>query len=167
MEFKFEDVFLSKSTEADLDWVFSLENHPDNSRFVSPWPRETHNLALSNSDFFHALILNRGERVGFLILAGLENPNQSIEFRRVVIAKKNSGTGRKALRAVKAFCFEILKAHRLWLDVKTFNDRARHLYLSEGFTEEGMLRDCVKTEAGFDSLTVLSMLDSEHFGVQT
>ena len=166
MDFSFEDIQLAPTNDADLDYVLSLESHPENSRFVSPWRIEKHKQAQQNPDYFHGLIANQGERVGYLILAGLKNPNRSIEFMRIVVGNKNSGVGRKALRAVKAFCFEALKAHRLWLDVKTFNDRAKHLYVSEGFTEEGTLRDCIKTEEGYDSLTILSMLESEYFGAK-
>jgi RimJ/RimL family protein N-acetyltransferase len=50
----------------------------------------------------------------------------------------------------------------LWLDVKTHNDRARALYLSEGFREEGLLRECLKTGDGYESVFILSMLESEY-----
>jgi RimJ/RimL family protein N-acetyltransferase len=35
-------------------------------------------------------------------------------------------------------------AYRLWLDVLADNARARHVYLSHGFVEEGLLRDAYK-----------------------
>jgi RimJ/RimL family protein N-acetyltransferase len=66
------------------------------------------------------------------------------------------------VRAVKRFAFEEHQAHRLWLDVKAFNARARHLYASEGFVEEGVLRECLRGESRFDSLVILSMLASEY-----
>jgi diamine N-acetyltransferase len=46
--------------------------------------------------------------------------------------------------------------------VKSLNTRALALYRSEGFVEEGRLRDSVKTEDGYDSLVVMSMLESEY-----
>ncbi len=61
--------------------------------------------------------------------------------------------------------FRDLKAHRFWLDVKALNQRAQALYASEGFVEEGRLRESVRLTAdgadGYDSLIVMSMLDRE------
>ena len=57
--------------------------------------------------------------------------------------------------------FRDLGAHRFWLDVKARNLRAQRLYLSEGFVEEGRLRESVRTDEGYDSLVVMSMLESE------
>ena len=61
--------------------------------------------------------------------------------------------------------FDDLHAHRFWLDVKALNQRALALYRSEGFVEEGCLRESVRLMApgadGYDSLIVMSMLDRE------
>jgi RimJ/RimL family protein N-acetyltransferase len=62
--------------------------------------------------------------------------------------------------------FRDLHAHRFWLDVKQLNTRALALYQSEGFVEEGRLRESVRVTAdgadGYDSLVVMSMLDREY-----
>ena len=65
------------------------------------------------------------------------------------------------LRVAKKVAFDDLGAHRLWLDVKTHNTRAKALYDSEGFVVEGLLRESVRTDSGFESLVVMSMLQSE------
>ena len=65
---------------------------------------------------------------------------QSLEFRRIVITDKGKGYGRESLRLIKKMAFEELSAHRLWLDVKDHNLRARHVYEAEGFMVEGVLR---------------------------
>jgi len=92
----------------------------------------------------------------------LGGPHQSIEFRRLLIAAKAWGYGRAAIRAVKEFFFETCAAHRLWLDVKDFNDRAKRLNESEGFVTEGLLRECYLGEAGVESVYVMSVLESEY-----
>ena len=102
------------------------------------------------------------ERVGYIILAGLENVNKSVEFRRIVVTEKNQGYEKCALRLVKKLAFEELKTHRLWLDVKEKNVRARHVYEAEGFQAEGVLRECLKIENGYESLVVMSMLRDEY-----
>ena len=85
----------------------------------------------------------------------------SIEFRRIVVVRKGRGFGRSIVRAVKELCFNELQAHRLWLDVKAHNDRARSLYKSENFSEEGLLRECIRGPLGFESLVVMALLHHE------
>jgi diamine N-acetyltransferase len=58
--------------------------------------------------------------------------------------------------------FDTLTAHRLWLDVKEWNLRARTLYEREGFRYEGTLRECCKETTGYSSLIVMSILESEY-----
>jgi len=40
--------------------------------------------------------------------------------------------------------------------------RAQALYTSEGFVEEGRLRECVRLDEGHESLVVMSLLDREY-----
>ena len=63
---------------------------------------------------------------------------------------------------MKRFAFEEREAHRLWLDVLEDNQRARGLYLSEGFIEEGRLREAVWTGERHASLVLMAMLASEY-----
>ncbi len=155
---------LHRTTPEDLDFVLHAEQHEENHPFVIAWPRAQHQEALANADLAH-LICEKVENVkavGYIILAGLQNANQSVEFRRLVITDKSRGFGREAVKLVKKLVFETLNAHRLWLDVKEQNYKARRLYESEGFVVEGILRECLKTETGFDSLVVMSMLRNEY-----
>lgn len=161
MDFYFENITIRSSTDNDIPFVCRLESDVENSRFITSWPAEKHSAAVRNSDTLHAIVLYGDRPVGFIILTGLHNSNKSIEFMRVVIGEKGKGIGRKTLRAVKALCFSQFNAHRLWLDVKTFNERAKHLYKSEGFVIEGTLRDCLKSGEHYESLTILSILENE------
>jgi diamine N-acetyltransferase len=103
------------------------------------------------------------QRIGYVILRGLCENRYSIELKRIVITEKNQGYGRETLRMVKKLCFEEWRAHRLWLDVKEHNMRARHLYESEGFVREGVLRECIRNGETYESLIVMSMLEQEYF----
>ena len=162
------NIRLLRTTKDDLDFVLSAEQSPENRSFVSVWEREQHLGALTSNDLSHLIIENiaDGSRVGYVILAGLADANQSIEFRRIVVTEKGKGYGKEALRLVKKMAFQELKAHRLWLDVKEHNVRARHVYESEGFVTEGVLRECIKAEGGFESLVVMSMLSGEYRDAQ-
>ena len=46
--------------------------------------------------------------------------------------------------------------------MKTINTRALALYESEGFVEEGRLRESVRAGDGYESLVVMSMLEVEY-----
>ena len=159
---------LLRTGENDLDFVLSAEQSAENRPFVSEWRRAQHLDALTSPDVLHLIIENIADasRVGYVILAGLADTNQNLELRRIVVTDKGKGYGKEALRLVKRLAFEELKAHRLWLDVKEHNLRARHLYESEGFVAEGVLRECIKAEVGFESLVVMSMLYGEYHGEQ-
>jgi RimJ/RimL family protein N-acetyltransferase len=147
----------------DLDYVVSLERAPENLPFITPWERTQHEAAVRFPDFRH-FIIEAGDdwaASGFAILIGLRNPHKNLELKRIVVADKGRGIGRACVRRLARMAFEDFGAHRFWLDVKSNNARARHIYLSEGFREEGVLRECLRGDEGWLSLSVLSMLDSE------
>jgi diamine N-acetyltransferase len=155
-------VRLRPTTVADLEYVLAAEHAPENRVFVIPWTREQHGAALSDPDLMHRIVEDAdGRTVGFLLFAGLASPHRSIELRRIVVTEKGRGHGRAALRAVQEFAFAELGAHRLWLDVKEHNTRARALYEEEGFVMEGCLRECLVAPDGFESLYIMSMLEHE------
>ncbi|HEX6018286.1 MAG TPA: GNAT family protein [Burkholderiaceae bacterium] len=160
---------------SDLDFVISVETDALNLPFITPWERTQHEGAVRFPDFRH-FIVEAGEgyeAAGFVILQGCRNPHGSVELKRVVLQPKGQGLGRECVRQLKRMAFRDLRAHRFWLDVKSLNTRALALYQSEGFVEEGRLRESVRvsiggvgadgtTGAGYDSLIVMSMLDREY-----
>lgn len=156
-------VRLRPTMSSDLEFVVSLEQDPDNLPYITPWERTQHEAAIRFPDFRH-FILEGGaglDAVGFLILIGCRSPHQSLELKRMVVRDKGAGYGRAALRVAKKVAFDDLGAHRLWLDVKKPNTRAKALYDSEGFIVEGELRESVKVPGGYESLIVMSMLHEE------
>jgi diamine N-acetyltransferase len=155
-------ITLRRSEESDLDYVLSAEHGPENRAYITQWPREKHLAVLTDSDIAH-LIVEVEKRVGYVILAGLQDPNETIELRRIVITEKGLGYGKAAIQQVKQRAFEKHQANRLWLDVKEHNHRAQALYKSTGFVLEGTLRQCLKTENGhYESLLLMSILREEY-----
>jgi diamine N-acetyltransferase len=149
---------------SDLEFVASVENDIANRPFITPWERVQHEGAVRFPDFRH-FIVEAGEgypSAGFVILQGCRNPNASVELKRIVLQPKGRGHGRTCVRLLAQMAFRDLGAHRFWLDVRSQNQRALQLYRSEGFVEEGRLRDSVTTEDGYDTLVVMSLLDSEY-----
>lgn len=113
---------------------------------------------MENTDVLHS---KWNEPVGYIIIAGLENTNLSLEFVRITIGEKGRGYGKESFRLIKDWAFTKHNANRLWLDVKVNNMRAIHLYKKQGFVVEGTLRECLKNEKGFESLHIMSILKSE------
>ncbi len=149
---------------SDLDFVGTVENDPGNRPFITPWERVQHEGAVRFPDFRH-FIIEAGSAwpsAGFVILQGCRNPHASIELKRLVLQPKGLGYGRACVRLLAEMAFRDLGAHRFWLDVKSENERALGLYRSEGFVEEGRLRESVRSGDGFDSLIVMSLLEHEH-----
>jgi diamine N-acetyltransferase len=158
------DIELRRTTENDLPYVLSAEADAESRRFVAVWPEEQHRAALDDPNIEHLIIESQpnGQPLGFVILAGLRGEHRSIEFLRIVVTDQGKGYGRAAVRAVERRAFETLSAHRLWLDVKEQNTRARAVYEKEGFRYEGTLRECLKGPTGFESLVVMSVLEHEY-----
>ena len=156
---------LRLTTPDDLPLVLAMEQHPENAPLVIQWSLERHQSASNHPNQSHLMIERCGNRipVGYVILAGLTNPDQSLELTRIVVSEKGKGYGRLALEQIKQLAFQDYSAHRLWLDVIEHNHRARNLYEQAGFVYEGTLRECLKTEGGFESLVLMSMLQSEYF----
>ena len=156
-------VRLRPTMRSDLDFVLSLERDPQNLPFITPWDRTQHEAAIRFPDFRHFIIEGGPglDAAGFLILIGCRSPHHSLELKRMVVQKKGLGVGRTALRVAKKIAFDDLGAHRLWLDVKSRNQRAQSFYLGEGLQLEGTLRDAVLDQDGYQSLLVLSMLSDE------
>jgi diamine N-acetyltransferase len=157
------DIRLRPTTGDDLDWVAAVEHDPRNEPYVTQWPRQRHAAALDEPATRHLIIAGAtgGERLGYVIIRGVGEPDGGVELLRVVVAEPGRGTGRAALRLVKRLAFTEYGAHRLWLDVVPGNTGARALYQSEGFVEEGVMREAARRADGFVDLILMSILQQE------
>ena len=162
---KSETIILRLTEISDIDFVLNAEQEEENAQYVGQWTRDQHIDSLSNKDILHIIVedIKSQKPVGYLILAGIKNVNRNIEFRRIVISEKNKGYGNETLKLIKELSFEKLKAHRLWLDVRFKNKKAQSVYKSQGFKEEGILRECVLYKNEYESLIVMSILEQEYF----
>lgn len=150
---------LVRAEPSELPFVVALERRPEFGAFVGSWPLAQHQATLADPDARYYIIAGRQ---GFVILRGLASEHRSIEVKRIIVAEPGQGTGRRALEAVLALSFGELGAHRVWLDTLEDNARARHLYGSIGFREDGVLREAWCRDGQFKSLILMSMLDREY-----
>lgn len=121
-----------KATPEDIFFIRSLELDPANI-YVHDWSEETHREMLQDPNV-HYLIAEgiQGTSLGFAIL--LENAPGHVEWRRIVVARRDDGIGTEFMRAVIEH-FRGRGDKLLWLDVYEDNARARHVYASLGFKE--------------------------------
>jgi diamine N-acetyltransferase len=162
------NVRLRPTLLSDLEFVISVEQDPDNLPWITPWERTQHEAAVRFPDFRH-FVVEAGpgwDATGFVILQGCRNPHGAVELKRLVLSAHGRGIGRACVRLLARMAFRDLRAHRFWLDVKGRNTRAQALYRSEGFVEEGRLRDAVRSGDGYDELIVMSMLAQEHAALE-
>ena len=97
------------------------------------------------------------------MVQGLETDAREMEWTHVIIGKKGMGYGHEAMKLIKACTFETMKFHRAWLDCKDYNERALHLYESEGMKREGLIRETLLTDGVYENLVILGILDREYF----
>jgi RimJ/RimL family protein N-acetyltransferase len=149
--------------EDDLASIVDLESRPQFAEYILRWDVPRHQDGMRDPDkrYFVAQGMDRS-LTAFAIIAGARSPHRNVELVRVLCADPGKGVGRAVLRQVIDLAFDEIGAHRLWLDVFTDNDRARHVYRILGFKEEGVLREAVLRDGQWRSLVVMSMLESEH-----
>jgi diamine N-acetyltransferase len=146
----------------DIPFMAGLELRFSELGFVGTDDLPTHQQGLTDPDWLYWIIEEQGAPAGHVILRGLKSAHRSVELKRIVISEPGRGLGRIVLEAVLDKVFHEFKAHRLWLDVFEDNGRARHVYRSAGFVEEGVLRECLNQGGRFRSLVVMSVLEDEY-----
>ena len=167
-----DDIVLRPTLLSDLEFVLAAEQHPDNAPYINQWSMEQHRSAIASKNDAHLIVEANaakdlaGQPIGYVILVGLENPHLSLLLKRIVILPKGQGFGRMTLRWIKAFTFEQLSHHRLELDVIASNQRAQHLYRSEGFVDEGRARAAFKTSTGYEDLLLLAILKDDYLSAK-
>lgn len=162
MKLETDKIKIELTRLVNIEKIIHIEN--DNSDFIGQYDYNGHKRVIDSDDEIHFSILDKADNslIGHIILAGLKNKNDSIEFRRIVISKKGKGFGKDSISLIKKYCFENLKAHRIWLDVYSDNMRAIGLYKSQGFKNDGLLRECIKQDGKYRSLLIMSILATDN-----
>ena len=109
-----------------------MEQTSDTREYITGYSMTEHEAAFAKSDIVY-LTISVGEALaGFFILV-LDEVEDSIEFRRVVVAPTYRGIGQQAISEMERFCVEKLNRHRIWLDVFQDNTRAKYIYEKLGY----------------------------------
>lgn len=125
---------LRATREADLEFVLGLERHPDNTPFIGQWSREEHAAAIARADREHWLVVAPdAPPLGYLIAYDLTAAGCGAYVKRIVVAGKGAGVGRRAVRAFADHAFSDLGASHVWLSVYASNLRGQRCYRAIGF----------------------------------
>jgi len=156
-------MLLRPAVPADLPHIVALERLPESQHYVGQWTDDHHARAMAGPNarcYVHEDV--NGRIQAYVLLLGFEEGVSSIEFKRFVVAQPGRGMGRQLLAEILGIVFNEVGAHRLFLDVVEDNARARHLYRSFGFSEEGIMREATQRDGVWLSLVLMSILDHEY-----
>lgn len=158
-------LLLRRAEESDLDYILRLEYEPENLKYIFPFDRKEQLETIRSDAKMDVIVVERdtGEEAGYFMLANLDSKCNEMEWTHVIIGKKGRGYGHEAMKLLKAWTFETRKFHRAWLDCKDYNERALHLYESEGMRREGLIRETLLTDGVYENLVILGILDREYF----
>jgi RimJ/RimL family protein N-acetyltransferase len=95
-------------------------------------------------------------------LYGIQHTHRTAEYR-IFLGNKSQwekGHGKRATRIILSYGFGRLNLHSIWLGVNEHHIRARNLYKSVGFVEEGCLRERFFRD-GYHNIIRMSILENE------
>jgi RimJ/RimL family protein N-acetyltransferase len=127
-------VTLRPTTRADLDFVTRLERREDNREHIGQWSDWEHLGAIEGRDGRrHSVIERDGERAGYLISYDCRARDAGLYVKRILVDRKDGGTGTAALRWFIDRAFAAPDVACVWLMVREANARGRHISGKLGF----------------------------------
>ncbi len=145
---------------ADIPFIMATERTPGFEKLVGRWSEMDHRAAFAASGYAYLLAVDGAQKpAAFAIVRDIDDAHGNVCLKRIAVTAPGQGVGRKVLDLVIHWIFMETSAHRLWLDVLADNARARHVYQTSGFTEEGVMRNAYKLsdESRID-LVLMSLL---------
>lgn len=109
------------------------------------------------------LVAPDGRIIGESVVNEIDWELRSANFRIGIFhsESRGKGIGTWMTETTRDFAFEVLKLHRLELDVFSFNPRAEKAYRKAGFKREGVLRDAVLDGSDYGDDILMAMLEEE------
>ena len=157
---------LRRANLADLSYIINLQVKPENLKFIVPFDEKFHTKILTSNCAAKMDVIveeqSTNKPVGYFMLSELDNPHNKVEITHVIMDKKNCGYGIESLQALLKWIFDVKNYNRVFLDCKTYNEVAIHLYESLGFKREGILRENILTNGVYEDLILFGMLKNEY-----
>lgn len=104
-----------------------------------------------------------GRMIGESVINEIDFALRCANFRIAIYrpAERGRGIGSWMVQTTRDFAFEVLKLHRLSLDVFSFNTQAEQVYRKAGFQREGVLRDAVLDGGQYADDILMPMLEED------
>lgn len=159
-------------TEADLEWARVLHNDPEVLQMLT----DTHEVqpdeqirwfeSLSRSKSSRRLVVWQGQmRAGLVRIDQLDYENSSVCIGLDIDpAFRGQGYARVIYKDMFEMFFVDEGINRIWLLVAEFNSRARHIYTSLGFKEEGRHRQGLTRFGKKWDYILMGILKEEYHG---
>lgn len=122
------------------------------------------NKSVEDEDrYLFFLIDAKGDIIGESVISEIDLKLRSASFRIAISTSKarNRGIGTWMTEVTRDFAFEVLKLHRLELEVFSFNPRGERVYVKAGFRREGVLRDAILDGDVYADVILMSILEDE------
>ncbi len=116
---------------------------------------------MADKEFRYLVASDTSGSLGFAILHETWLRPQNLYLKRIAVHDAGKGHGKRVLAALTDFVFAQTPTHRFWLEVVEANPRARHVYRSLGWTEEGIVREGFEDKGARGSFVQMSILKSE------
>ena len=156
-------ITLRPAEPSDIAFIMACERRPGYERLVGRWPEEKHRAVMADKDFRYLIAGDESGDLGFAILHESWLRPQNPYLKRIAAHDADKGNGKRMLAALTDWIFTNTDAQRFWLEVVEHNHRARHVYRSLGWSEEGIMRDAYHDDArgARGSFVQMSVLKSE------
>jgi len=120
---------LRPATVADLPFITTLERLPESREHIGQWSDWEHLGAIEGRNGrSHWIIERDGERAGYLIAYDCRAHDCGFYVKRILVDRKDGGTGSAALRAFVERALSQANVSCVWLMVREANARGRHIY---------------------------------------
>lgn len=101
--------------------------------------------------------------VGEVVFNEYDDNANKVNFRILIGPHgRNKGLGSEATALFLKYGFEVLKLHKIELQVFSFNPAGEHVYIKNGFVLEGILREDFRYEGEYIDYKLYSILSSEY-----
>jgi diamine N-acetyltransferase len=154
---------LRLATADDIADIMAIERSPGYDQLVGRSSAQFHARAVVDPDYVYLVGLkDDGTIGGFGILRGVTDIMGNLTLKRIAVASPGKGFGKALLLEITDWVFRNTQTHRFWLDHIITNDRARHVYESCGFQQEGVMRQAYALPDGTRiDLALMSILRPE------
>lgn len=166
--FNHNGVWFRYPTKDDLESIRELRNdsttwiHLTDPRPLGPADQRAwyDSLGSRTGKYYFVAFTEAHNFVGLVRMDEHDTLNRSIRVGAdVAVSLRGKGFGKKIYDAIKAYCFNELGVHRIWLLVLETNTIAKGLYKKAGFKEEGSYREAIFRNGRWVDYDIMSILE--------